>query len=194
MSEITKIDQYDLESWNKVHAYLESRTYPAEDVTMDFTSADFVEDGLHLTGMVGVFVPVNVYRKDEPPSPEALDLQRPSEQVVKVGQTFMSCMYDASVRKSLGGLGGCQEFDLNDFPAEFHDLILAYINEEMCSVEAVFIAMRRADEGPGGQLAALQTLIPHVLHYATLPHAHSGAYRDAADALALVAKATGEQA
>lgn len=45
-----------------------------------------------------------------------------------------------------------------------------------------------------GQLAALQTLIPHVLHYATLPHAHSGAYRDAADALALVAKATGEQA
>ena len=43
-------------------------------------------------------------------------------------------------------------------------------------------------------LAALQTLIPHVLHYATLPHAHSGAYRDAAGALAAIAQATGEQA
>ena len=72
------------------------------------------------------------------------EFERPSEQVVKVGQAFMSGLYDASVRKSLGGLGGCQEFDLNDFPAEFHDLILAYINEELCSVEAGFIAMRRA--------------------------------------------------
>lgn len=71
--------------------------------------------------------------------------ERPTEQAVKVGQTFMSCLYDASIRKSLGGLGGCQEFDLNEFPAEFHDLILAYINEELCSVEAVFIAMRRAE-------------------------------------------------
>lgn len=73
------------------------------------------------------------------------EFERPSEQVVKVGQTFMSCLYDASVRKSLGGLGGCQEFDLNDFPAEFHDLIQAYLDEELCSVEAVFIAMRRAE-------------------------------------------------
>jgi hypothetical protein len=56
----------------------------------------------------------------------------------------MSCLYDAGIRKSLGGLGGCQEFDLNDFPAEFHDLIQAYLKEELSSVEAVFIAMHRA--------------------------------------------------
>ncbi len=30
-------------------------------------------------------------------------------------------------------------------PEEFHDLIQAYLDEELCSVEAVFIAMRRAE-------------------------------------------------
>ena len=50
-----------------------------------------------------------------------------------------------------------------------------------------------ADE-PDALLTALQTLIPHVLHYATMPHAHSAAYQDAAEALAAIHQATGEQA
>ena len=79
------------------------------------------------------------------------EFERPSKQVVKVGQTFMSCLYDASVRKSLGGLGGCQAFDLSDFPVEFHDLIQAYLDEELCSVEANYIAMRRAEAQHAGQ-------------------------------------------
>lgn len=29
---------------------------------------------------------------------------------------------------------------------------------------------------------ALEKLVPHVLHYASMPHAHSGAHRDAAEA------------
>jgi hypothetical protein len=39
-------------------------------------------------------------------------------------------------------------------------------------------------------LAALDTLIGHVLHYQSLPHAHSDAARDAANARQVLAKAT----
>jgi hypothetical protein len=73
------------------------------------------------------------------------EFERPAPEVVEVGKSLMSRLMDASARKSLGGLGGCQVFDLNDFPTEFHDLIQAYINEEVDAVEAAFIAMRRAE-------------------------------------------------
>lgn len=192
MSEITKIDQYDLESWNKVHAYLESRTYPAEDVIMDFTSADFVEDGLHLTGMVGVFVPVNVYRKDEPPSPEALDLQRLRDLAERALRALDEDSFP-QLRQDLRDALGTPGSPTRGASPHLSEATMPKYAHHTHS-EGSPCAMRRAGEGPGGQLAALQTLIPHVLHYATLPHAHSGAYRDAADALALVAKATGEQA
>lgn len=36
-------------------------------------------------------------------------------------------------------------------------------------------------------IAALQKLVPHVLHYGAMPAAHSQALRDAADARALMA-------
>ena len=38
-------------------------------------------------------------------------------------------------------------------------------------------------------LQALQTLMPHVLHYASMQHAHPDAHRDAAEARALLARA-----
>lgn len=76
MSEIPTIDRDDLETWHKVDAYLASQAYTSEDVNVDFSSTNFVEDGLHLIGLVEVFVPVEVYRKPEPPSPETLELQR----------------------------------------------------------------------------------------------------------------------
>jgi hypothetical protein len=40
-------------------------------------------------------------------------------------------------------------------------------------------------------LAAIETLLPHVLHYASMPHAHSDAHKDAANAAAAIAKAAG---
>ncbi|MFP3637585.1 hypothetical protein [Paraburkholderia sp. SIMBA_054] len=42
-------------------------------------------------------------------------------------------------------------------------------------------------------LKALQTLIPHVLHYAAMPAAHPDAHKDAANARAVIAEATAHQ-
>jgi hypothetical protein len=69
---------------------------------------------------------------------------RPSKELVEAGIDFMSSLYNASIRKSLGvsNLGGCKCFDENDFPEDHRELINAYINEEICSVEACFIYMR----------------------------------------------------
>jgi hypothetical protein len=63
--------------------------------------------------------------------------------VVKVGEEISSCLMDASIEKALGGIGGCKKFDLSVFPEKFHDLISAYLDEEINSVEAIYIAMRR---------------------------------------------------
>jgi len=40
-------------------------------------------------------------------------------------------------------------------------------------------------------LDALQKLIPHVMHYASIPSSHSDAHKDVAAARAVIAKATG---
>lgn len=42
-------------------------------------------------------------------------------------------------------------------------------------------------------LSELERLVEHTLHYATMPHAHSDAARDAANARAIIAEARGEK-
>lgn len=81
----------------------------------------------------------------------AWEFERPDNAVVEVGKSLMSCLMGASVCKSLGGLGGSQMLDLSDFPVEFHDLILAYLNQELSAVEATYIAMHRAEAQHAGQ-------------------------------------------
>ena len=68
---------------------------------------------------------------------------RPTLKQVSTGQVFMEAILDASIQNDLSGLGGCKSFNMVDFPEKFHDLIQAYLNKEMCSVEACFIAMSR---------------------------------------------------
>ena len=81
----------------------------------------------------------------------AWESERPDKAIIEVGKALMSCLMGASVCKSLGGLGGSQMLDLSDFPVEFHDLILAYLNQELSAVEATYIAMRRAEAQRAGQ-------------------------------------------
>ena len=45
----------------------------------------------------------------------------------------------------MGGLGGCKEYDLMDYPAEYRDIIELYIMDKIESVEAIYIAMKRKD-------------------------------------------------
>ena len=70
MSEIIQIGSGDKKAWAKVDAYLARQAYTADDVNIDFNSGTFGEGGMHLTGLVDVFVPVDVYRKVEPTTPD----------------------------------------------------------------------------------------------------------------------------
>ena len=79
------------------------------------------------------------------------EFERPAPEVVKVGEKIRTCLFNASARKSLGGRGKCPIFNLNDFPAEFHDLITARLDEKLSAVEATYIAMRRAEAQHAGQ-------------------------------------------
>ena len=63
--------------------------------------------------------------------------------VVQAGQDIAEYLIDASCRYSMAGLGGCKEFKIDDFPTKYHDLIMAYIEKEILSVTAIFIAMNR---------------------------------------------------
>ena len=65
--------------------------------------------------------------------------------VVAEGELIASLLVNAQVSKGMGGLGGCKEFDLSDYPARFHKLVVAYLNHEISSVTVFYIAMRNLD-------------------------------------------------
>lgn len=69
-----------------------------------------------------------------------------NKEKVKFVQKLASQLLDAKVRSSMSGLGGCKEFNLEDFDEEFHQLILKYIGDEICSVEAMLLAAEIFDE------------------------------------------------
>jgi hypothetical protein len=69
-----------------------------------------------------------------------------SDAVAKEGDDLMAALFDASVQTSMGGVGGCKDFDLNEFPIRWHKLISAYINHEICAVTACYIAMKQLDK------------------------------------------------
>ena len=82
---------------------------------------------------------------------QSWEFERPAPEVVEVGEKLQACLFTASNRKAWSGLGGCQKFDLNDFPAEFHELLTAHLDEKLSAVEATYIAMRRAEAQHAGQ-------------------------------------------
>ena len=59
------------------------------------------------------------------------------------GNEIAMHLIDASIRHTCGGLGGCKSFDINDFPSAYHDLIQAYVANEIDSVTAIYVAMSR---------------------------------------------------
>lgn len=79
------------------------------------------------------------------------EFERPSTQARHVGDKLSECLVTAQVRSSMGGLGGSPKFDLNDYPEELRDLIKAFVDDELSAVEALYIAMRRAEAQHAGQ-------------------------------------------
>lgn len=67
------------------------------------------------------------------------------DEVAKEGSDLMSALFDASIQNTMNGLGGCKIFDINSFPVRWHNLITAYLNNDICAVTACYVAMRNLD-------------------------------------------------
>ena len=65
----------------------------------------------------------------------------------QAGEDIAEHFIVASARKALGAsrIGGCTPFDINEFPAKYRKLIELYVNDELSSVEAIYIAMRQEE-------------------------------------------------
>jgi hypothetical protein len=66
----------------------------------------------------------------------------PSKEVAEFGQAVASALFDADVRKAMDGLGGCKEFNYDDFDKELHPFIEAYLLGNNDSVAIMYAAMR----------------------------------------------------
>lgn len=67
------------------------------------------------------------------------------DEISAIGNEFMSFLADASIQHSVNGLGGCKDFDINNFPEEYRTLIQAYINKDIDSITACYIVMKSKD-------------------------------------------------
>jgi hypothetical protein len=66
-------------------------------------------------------------------------MNRPTERQVKAGKDISNLLYDAHLTYALDN----DKFDVEEYPDQYRDLILAYVREEISSVEAIYIAMER---------------------------------------------------
>jgi hypothetical protein len=65
-----------------------------------------------------------------------------TDKMREAGEQIASDCMDAACRKAFGTLGGGKEFDVSDFHTN-SDLILKYVDDEITSVEAIYLAMER---------------------------------------------------
>ena len=66
----------------------------------------------------------------------------PSPEVKKFGERVNEAMYDAEIRRSMGGLGGCKHYDPEDFEPDLIPYIDAYFEGNLDSVALTYAAMR----------------------------------------------------
>ena len=67
----------------------------------------------------------------------------PSAKQVKAGNEVATEMFDASIQKSMYGMGGCKKFKISNF--KYKAIVRAYLNEEIDSVTGIWIAMQEAE-------------------------------------------------
>lgn len=67
-------------------------------------------------------------------------MKTPTEQQIQAGNEFSSELLTAT---TLNSLGGSSSFDINDFNPKWQDLILQHIEDEIDSVEVIWMAMAR---------------------------------------------------
>jgi len=72
-------------------------------------------------------------------------MRRLPEHVVNAGDSIADHLMSATINKGFGGdLGGCPNFDIDDYPAEYHEYIKAYLTEDMHATEIIYLVMEKA--------------------------------------------------
>ena len=66
----------------------------------------------------------------------------PRQEVKEFGERVNAAMFDASIRQSMAGLGGCKEFRIEDFDEDVRPYILAYLEGNFDSTSIIYAAMR----------------------------------------------------
>ena len=66
--------------------------------------------------------------------------------MTEAGEKMAALLVDATCQKSFGNLEGCKEFNINNYPEKYRDLILKYINDEIVSVTAIYTAMENENK------------------------------------------------
>lgn len=61
--------------------------------------------------------------------------------VKEFGERVNSAMFDAAIRSSLGGLGGCPNFNILDFEEDVRPYVLAYLECNGNSIAITYVAM-----------------------------------------------------
>jgi hypothetical protein len=84
------------------------------------------------------------------------------------------------------------DFDSIRYITDPDGRVLAVVRYARGAEQKENLANARLIAAAPDMLKALQTLAGHVAHYASMPHAHSDAHRDVANAYAVIRKATGE--
>jgi hypothetical protein len=69
-----------------------------------------------------------------------------TEEMKEAGSQIAAELFDAQVSRCLGGTGGSKEWEVFEasYNGENVDLVKQYWEEELVSVEAIYMAMRRA--------------------------------------------------
>ena len=70
----------------------------------------------------------------------------PSPEVKAFGEKVNEAMYDASIRYSMAGLGGCKRFDIDDYDKDVQPYIHAYMEGNLDSVAITYAAMRTKEK------------------------------------------------
>ena len=73
------------------------------------------------------------------------ELEMVTEKMKEAGSQIASDLINASISKAMGGLGGAKDWKefKNNYKGENMDLIKKYVGNEINSVTAIYIAMRR---------------------------------------------------
>lgn len=71
----------------------------------------------------------------------------PSPEVKAFGERVNAAMYDASIQSSMCGLGGCREFNIDNFDEDVRPYVLEYLKGSLDSVAITYAAMRTKEVG-----------------------------------------------